>query len=124
MNKPENWNLDYIKYEICHLISKERQGDDNPRNLSFQSASCSSFKQNHKNYKEVTEYIWVPEVTQRVNKLLALHDSQQWINLENTINNICLKFTKIIIDTNNNGNQQTNKNEDNVDNKIQTKKYI
>ena len=89
-NSPSNggWKVNYIKWEIGHLISSNNGGLNNPENLSFQSARCNQHIQTSLNYNETTEYNCKEEVQLRINKLFILHKSQEWGSIINKINKI------------------------------------
>lgn len=82
------WNLNYIKWEIGHLKSKNQGGTNEPENLSFQSARCNQHIQTSMNYFETTEYNCKEEVKNRVDNLFILHKSKEWINILEKINSI------------------------------------
>ena len=79
-NSPMNggWKVNYIKWEIGHLISLNQGGLNNPENLSFQSARCNQHIQTSMNYFETTEYNCKPEIKQRIDKLFILYKSKEW----------------------------------------------
>ena len=89
-NSPMNggWKIDYIKWEIGHLISVNQGGLNNPENLSFQSARCNQHIQTSMNYFETTEYNCKEEVKNRINKLFILHKKKQWTDLIGKINSL------------------------------------
>ena len=89
-NSPANggWNLNYIKWEIGHLKSKNQGGTNEPENLSFQSARCNQHIQTSMNYFETTEYNCKEEVKKRVDNLFSLHKSKEWIDILEKINSI------------------------------------
>jgi hypothetical protein len=80
------WKLNYIKYEIGHLISVNNGGSFKPENLSFQSARCNQHVQTSMNYNETTEYAYIEEVRNRVNNLFILHKSKEWLDIINYLN--------------------------------------
>ena len=84
----EGWKLNYIKWEIGHLISLNQGGLNNPENLSFQSARCNQDIQSSMNYFETTEYNCKEEVKNRINKLFILHKSKEWTDILEKINSI------------------------------------
>jgi hypothetical protein len=89
-NSPMNggWSINYIKWEIGHLISLNQGGTNNPANLSFQSARCNQHIQTSMNYFETTEYNCKEEVNNRISKLFILHNSTEWIDILDKIQNI------------------------------------
>ena len=89
-NSPMNggWNLNYIKWEIGHLISLNQGGLNNPENLSFQSARCNQHVQTGLSYFETTEYSCKEEVKNRIYKLFILHNSKEWTDIKEEINSI------------------------------------
>ena len=82
------WKLNYIKWEIGHLKSKNQGGTNEPENLSFQSARCNQHIQTSMNYFETTEYNCKEEVKNRVDNLFILHKSKEWIDILEKINSI------------------------------------
>ena len=82
------WKINYIKWEIGHLISLNQGGSNNPENLSFQSARCNQHIQTSMNYFETTEYNCKEEVKNRINNLFALHESDEWKDILKKINSI------------------------------------
>jgi hypothetical protein len=82
-NSPMNggWKLNYIKWEIGHLISLNQGGLNNPENLSFQSARCNQHIQTSMNYFETTEYNCKEEVKNRIDNLFILHKSKEWTDI-------------------------------------------
>jgi hypothetical protein len=89
-NSPMNggWKINYIKWEIGHLISLNQGGLDNPENLSFQSARCNQHIQTSMNYYETTEYNCKEEVKNRLNNLFDLHKSKEWTVILEQIHSI------------------------------------
>ena len=89
-NSPMNggWKVNYIKWEIGHLISINQGGLNNPENLSFQSARCNQHIQTSMNYYETTEYNCKKEVTNRLDCLFVLHKSKAWCDILEKINSI------------------------------------
>lgn len=87
-NSPKEWKLNYIKWEIGHLISVNQGGSNNPENLSFQSARCNQHIQTSLNYFETTEYNRIEEVKNRIDNLFILHKSKEWIDILENINSI------------------------------------
>jgi len=89
-NSPMNggWKINYIKWEIGHLISLNQGGLNNPENLSFQSARCNQHIQTSMNYFETTEYNCKEEVKNRIDNLFILHKSKEWNNILENINAI------------------------------------
>jgi len=87
-NSPMNcgWQVNYIKWEIGHLISLNQGGLNNPENLSFQSARCNQHIQTSMNYYETTEYNCKDEVKQRIDKLFIIHKSKEWNDIVEQIN--------------------------------------
>tara|TARA_B110000211_G_scaffold225510_1_gene277843 strand:- start:1719 stop:2069 length:351 start_codon:yes stop_codon:yes gene_type:complete len=79
------WNVNYIKWEIGHLTSKNQLGKNNPENLSFQSARGNQLCQTSMNYSETTEYTYVKEVTNRIDNLFKLHKSSKWLKIKGQI---------------------------------------
>lgn len=84
----DGWKINYIKWEIGHLISLNQGGSNNPENLSFQSARCKQEIQMHLDYFETTEYNCKKEVQQRVNNLLNLHKSKEWNDILGKIHSL------------------------------------
>jgi hypothetical protein len=82
------WKINYIKWEIGHLISSNQGGLDNPENLSFQSTRCNGQIQTSMNYFETTEYKYILEVKNRIDNLFILHKSKEWIDILEKINAI------------------------------------
>jgi len=82
------WKLDYVKYEIGHLISINNGGSFKPENLSFQSARCNQHLQSSLNFDETTEYRMVEEVKTRVENLFELHKSKKWLDIIKEIDSI------------------------------------
>tara|TARA_B110001450_G_scaffold1450_2_gene1686 strand:+ start:7047 stop:7565 length:519 start_codon:yes stop_codon:yes gene_type:complete len=82
------WKLNYIKWEIGHLKSKNQGGTNEPENLSFQSARCNQHIQTSMNYFETTEYKCKEEVKNRVDNLFILHKSKEWLDILENINYI------------------------------------
>jgi len=82
------WKLNYIKWEIGHLKSKNQGGTNEPENLSFQSARCNQHIQTSMNYFETTEYKCKEEVKNRIDKLFILHKSKEWKDILEKINSI------------------------------------
>ena len=91
-NSPMNggWKLNYIKWEIGHLISLNQGGSNNPENLSFQSARCNQHIQTSMNFYETTEYKCKEEVKNRIDNLFMLHKSKEWRDIIEKINSIVL----------------------------------
>ena len=87
-NKKAEWKLNYIKYEIGHLISINQGGTYEPENLSFQSTRCNQHVQSGLSYLETTEYKCKEEVKNRVDNLIILHKSKEWIDIKEQINSI------------------------------------
>ena len=89
-NSPMNggWKINYIKWEIGHLISLNQGGLNNPENLSFQSARCNQHIQTSMNYYETTEYNCKEEVKHRIGNLFTLHKSKEWTDILENINSI------------------------------------
>jgi hypothetical protein len=87
-NSPGEWKINYIKWEIGHLISSNQGGLDNPENLSFQSSRCNRHIQTSMNYFETTEYKYILEVKNRIDNLFILHKSKEWIDILEKINAI------------------------------------
>jgi hypothetical protein len=89
-NSPMNgkWKINYIKWEIGHLISLNQSGENNPENLSFQSARCNQHIQSGLNYYETTEYNCKEEVKNIIDNLFILHKSKEWIDILEKINYI------------------------------------
>ena len=87
-NAPKNWAIDYIKYEIGHLYSKNQGGSDKPENLTFQSARCNQHIQTSMNYHETTEYMYVQEVRERIDNVKKLHQTEEWKDVINKIENL------------------------------------
>ena len=87
-NSPMNggFKLNYIKWEIGHLISLNQGGLNNPENLSFQSARCNQQIQTSMNYFETTEYNCKEEVKNRITNLFILHKSKEWTDILEKIN--------------------------------------
>jgi len=82
------WKINYIKWEIGHLISVNQGGSNSPENLSFQSARCNQHIQTSMNYFETTEYNCKEEVNTRINNLFALHKSKVWTDILENIDSI------------------------------------
>ena len=89
-NSPMNggWKVNYIKWEIGHLISLNQGGLNNPENLSFQSARCNQHIQTSMNYYETTEYTYIEEVKKRIDKLFILHKSKEWNDILEKLNSL------------------------------------
>ena len=89
-NSPMNggWDINYIKWEIGHLISLNQGGNNNPENLSFQSARCNQHIQSSMNYFETTEYNCKEEVKNRIDSLFILHKSKEWLDILKDITSI------------------------------------
>ncbi len=98
-NSPMNggWEINYIKWEIGHIISLNQGGNNNPENLSFQSARCNQHIQTSLNYFETTEYNCKEEVKNRLDKLFLLHKSKEWMDILENINVICEIEPKVLI---------------------------
>jgi hypothetical protein len=82
----DGWQVNYIKWEIGHLISLNQHGLNNPENLSFQSARCNQYIQTSMNYYETTEYNCKDEVKQRIDKLFIFHKSKECNDIVEKIN--------------------------------------
>ena len=82
------WKVNYIKWEIGHLISLNQGGLNNPENLSFQSARCNQHIQTSMNYYETTEYTYIEEVKKRIDKLFILHKSKEWNDILEKLNSL------------------------------------
>jgi len=92
-NSPQcgGWKIDYIRWEIGHLISKNQGGTNIPENLSFQSARCNQHIQTSMNYFETTEYNCKEEVKNRIDNIFILHKSKEWLEIKERINSIIKK---------------------------------
>jgi len=100
-NGPTYFNLNYIKYEIGHLISKEQGGTYKPENLSFQSARCNNHIQSSLNYNETTEYKFYEEIKTRLDNIFKLHQSKEWKDILKEIDIIVKSSKDAKIDENN-----------------------
>ena len=80
-NRPQDGELNYVRYEIGHMSPRLSGGDSHPNNLSFQSARCNQHIQSSLDMDEVLTYFEaIPEVLHRVSNLEVLHQSNEWID--------------------------------------------
>lgn len=81
------WDVNYIKWEIGHLMSKNKGGLNlnKPENLSFQSARCNQHVQSGLDFNETTEYDKVPEIQERVLAIYKVHRTPEWARLTQEI---------------------------------------
>jgi len=78
-NRPQDGELDYIRYEIGHVHPQLEGGLSNPENLTFQSARCNQHIQSSLDIDEVMIYFSnIDEVKDRMDNLKALHESDHW----------------------------------------------
>jgi len=84
-NSINELNINYIKWEIGHLISLNQGGTNHPENLSFYSARCNEI-QSSLNYFETTEYNCKEEVKNKIDNLFILHKSKKWLDILENIN--------------------------------------
>jgi len=84
----DGWKINYIKWEIGHLVSLNQGGLNNPENLSFQSARCNQHIQTSLNYYETTEYNCKEEVKNRIDNLFLLHKTKEWNDILEKINSM------------------------------------
>jgi len=87
-NRPQDGELNYIRYEIGHIHPQLEGGESNPENLTFQSARCNQHIQSSLDIDEVMEYFDnISPVQVRMNKLNELHHSDEWIELKALVTN-------------------------------------
>lgn len=90
-NRPSDWNIDYIKYEWGHLLSKNQSADVSKsiENLGLYSARCNQHIQSSMNIQELMVYGGL--IAQRISNVLIkrrlLFESQKWKELIVTLKN-------------------------------------
>ena len=90
------WDVNYIKWEIGHLMSKNKGGLNlnKPENLSFQSARCNQHVQSGLDFNETTEYKYVPEIRNRVAAIFDVHKTPEWSRLTQEIAKLTISCKK------------------------------
>ena len=82
-NRPQDGELNYIRYEIGHVHPQLEGGVSNPENLTFQSARCNQHIQSSLDIDEVLVYFTsVDVVNERMANLAELHNSEHWAALK------------------------------------------
>ena len=85
-NRPQDGELNYIRYEIGHIHPQLEGGESNPENLTFQSARCNQHIQSSLDIDEVMTYFDnVSEVKSRMNHLNDLYHSEIWTSLKDSL---------------------------------------
>lgn len=85
-NSPRFFSDNFIRYEIGHIRPKNKGGLSIVSNLCFQSARCNQHIQSALNIDEVLFLLGHhTSVRQRIESLLSLHTSTEWIDLENQL---------------------------------------
>lgn len=70
-NRPQHWELDYIRYEWGHLNSRNQNEDaDGLTNLSIQSARCNQHIQTSMDILEVKGWLAGSAVDARIDRVL------------------------------------------------------
>ncbi len=78
-NRPQDGELNYIRYEIGHMTPRLSGGTSHPNNLTFQSSRCNQHIQSSLDIDEVLVYFkQITEVNERYNNLIELHNSNEW----------------------------------------------
>jgi hypothetical protein len=87
--KYNGWDVDYIKYEICHNIAVNRGGSLSADNLFYGSAQCNRTHGALSITEWVTKgnYKFISEIVDRYNKVLELYSIEEFIKLNNQLNN-------------------------------------
>jgi hypothetical protein len=88
-NSPKDWGS-HIRYEIGHMNPKNNGGESEPENLCFMSARDNQHIQSALPLEELLEaYFYRNEnaasVVARVNRLKALHQSRDWLDLRSAL---------------------------------------
>jgi hypothetical protein len=89
-NRPQNWNIDFIKYEWGHLLSKNQNEteSENIHNLALYSARCNQHIQSSMDIQELMIYGGI--LAQRISSVLLnrrkLFESDEWKSIINQIN--------------------------------------
>lgn len=90
-NRPKYWNLDYIKYEWGHLISRNTNDRDIDilENLSLQSGRCNNQIQSVLNTEDLL--IYGGKLAERITKVLdnrkKLFNSKEWKDFKKEMEN-------------------------------------
>jgi hypothetical protein len=81
------WDYNYSLYEVGHMLPVNSGGSNNPENLCFQSARCNQHIQSSLPLQDVIDSYFKgnEEVLTRIESLRNLHNSQEWIELRNTL---------------------------------------
>jgi hypothetical protein len=79
------WNIDYIKYEICHDIPYNIGGNMEPTNLFYGSAQCNRCH-GALSISSWVKYLDKKDITKRYNAVKLLHTSNEFINLVKELN--------------------------------------
>ena len=84
-NRPSDWNIDYIKYEWGHLLSKNQMTERSSsiENIGLYSARCNQHIQSSKNIQELIVYGGL--LAQRISNVLTnrrvLFEFEKWKTL-------------------------------------------
>jgi len=82
-NRPAQWDLDYIQYEVGHMKPVDAGGSNDIRNLCFQSGRCNIHLQASLDLDVLLEAYFCnnSEVTSRVSDLRDLHSTKAFRDL-------------------------------------------
>ena len=89
-NRPADWNIDYIKYEWGHLLSKNQMPEKSSsiENIGLYSARCNQHIQSSMNIQELMVYGGL--LAQRISNVLTnrrvLFASSKWKELVSKLN--------------------------------------
>lgn len=84
-NEPWDFGLNYIKFYYGHIKSRSNGGDISPKNFVFESAQCN---RQHGAYDidKWVKHLNRPEITNRFNKVLDLHNTKEFNQLIEELN--------------------------------------
>ncbi len=84
-NRPSDWDIDYIKYEWGHLLSRNQTPEKSSsiENIGLYSARCNQHIQSSMNIQELMVYggLLAQRISNVLTKRRILFDSKEWKDL-------------------------------------------